>query len=232
MSTTRQRGKKQPRAGKARALSKDDPPLSGLVDGFDVVTDKRMHARILARACANRLERLGYSLEGLNSIGTRDDNGWPVHAWPPSVDMDSRGRAIATLRAYALHYSAIPLPEPSLWHNAMHKLADAADAEIFDGYRSQRIAKGPRKRPRGPVWRTVEMLIDEGAKDAASVLRKLSDPDEMDRPGSNYPIVICSEFGEDPIRWYPRGSDEGSARESTFAHIRSVVSKIKISVNR
>lgn len=225
-------GTKQPRAAMARALSKDDPTLSGLVDGFDIVTDKRAHARYLARTCADRLRRLGYGLEGLNSIGTRDDNGWPVHTWPASVDLDSRGRTIATLRAYALHYSAIPLPEPSLWHGAMRKLATAADAEIFDSDRSQRIAKGPRQRQRGPVWRAVEMLINEGAKDAASVLRKLSDPDEMERPGSNYPIVICSESGEDPIRWYPRGSDEDSAKESTFAHIRSVVSKIKNSVSR
>lgn len=207
-------------------LSRDDATLTGLVDGFDVVTDKRMHARVLARACSDRLRRLGYGLESLNGIGTRDDNGWPVHTWPTAVDMDARGRAIATLRAYALHYSATPLPEPSLWHNTMRRLATLADAEIFGSYQSQRIAQGPRQRPRGPVWRTVEMIVAEGAKDAAAVLRKLSDPDEMDRPGNDFPIVVCSEAGEDPINWYPRGSDEDHAESVTHKRVRNIAGAI------
>jgi len=207
-------------------LSRDDATLTGLVDGFDIVTEKRLHARALARACTSRLTQLGYSTEGLNAIGTRDDRGHPMHTWPATVAMDARGKAIATLRAYALHYAATPPTDAPLWHVAMRRLATVADTEILDGYRSQRIAQGPRQRPRGPVWRTVEMIVAEGAKDAAAVLRKLSDPDEMDRPGNDFPIVVCSEAGEDPINWYPRGSDEDHAESVTHKRVRNIAGAI------
>lgn len=227
MTTRAPSSKKQPPAAKAGALSMDDPDLTGLVNGFDIVTDKRMHARALARACTNRLTRLGYSMKGLNGIGTREDRGHPMHDWPATVDMDARGKSIATLRAYALHYAALPLTDPPLWHHAMRRLAERADAEIFDSYRNQRIAKAPRQRERGPVWRTIEMLIAEGAKDVTAVLNKMADPDEMDRPGSDYPIVVCSdEAGDNPIRWYPRGADEDRAEAVSHKRVKNIVGTI------
>ena len=142
-------------------LTKDDPTLSGAVDALDIVADKQAHSRAIASECTRRLKRLGYSLDGLNGIGTKNDRGWPIHVWPQGLDIAEPGRSVAILRAYALHYAAFPLIDPGLWHHAMRALARRADADIFEAYRNQRIAKKPRQRERGPVWQTIEQLVAE-----------------------------------------------------------------------
>jgi len=227
---------KQPRATKARALPSrkvsDEHTLLLDVDALDIVSDKRGHARdnIVPR-CERRLRKLGHGASDWSQIEAQEVSGMPIYVCPRHLLMEPSALDAAVLRAWAEHYAENAVSDAGLWHFHMRRRAMGADREIFHAYLNQVNAKQPRHRDRGPVWRTVEMLINEGARDAAGVLRKLSDPDEMDRPGSDYPIVVCSDAADDPIRWYPRGSDEGDAREATFAHIRSVVSKIKKTVS-